>query len=377
VSLPVRGALLATIAAGACAATPPSQRPAAAAAREGPVQPALRRGLNLGNALDAPHEGDWNVVLQPEHFRLARAAGFDHVRLPARFSAHAATAPPFTIDSTFMARLDWSLDQAEAHGLAVVLDMHHFEEMAVDPGGQRERFLALWRQIASHCARRPLSVAFELLNEPTGALTPELWNALAAQALAIVRARNPERLVVIGSAEWSSAAGLDRLVPPLGDAHLLATFHGYDPVFFSIQGAPWIGPEFQTTGVVFPGPPAQALEVAPQARAFDWVRDWFDRYNTLPAATNPSGAATIRLEMEHAALFRMRTGIPLYLGEFAAVDWADLPSRVRFYAEVRAQAEAHGIGWCVWDDGGHNRFLDVGNHSWSPELHAALFGAAR
>ncbi len=30
----------------------------------------LGRGINLGNALESPKEGEWGVTLQPEHFHL-------------------------------------------------------------------------------------------------------------------------------------------------------------------------------------------------------------------------------------------------------------------------------------------------------------------
>jgi endoglucanase len=104
-----------------------------------------------------------------------------------------------------------------------------------------------------------------------------------------------------------------------------------------------------------------------------WVADWFDAYNTQPADTNPSGPAAVRAEMDAASAFASRTGRPVYLGAFAAFDWADAGSRARFYAELRAQAEAHGFGWAVWDDGGHGKFLDVVAGDWSAELHQALF----
>src|SRR4030042_4526719 len=55
----------------------------------------LGRGINLGNALEAPQEGDWGVVLQEEYFSLIREAGFDTVRVPIRWSAHALAEPPY------------------------------------------------------------------------------------------------------------------------------------------------------------------------------------------------------------------------------------------------------------------------------------------
>lgn len=357
----------------ACASSPPRAGAGLDGSADASAPAQLRRGINLGNALDAPAEGDWGVVLQPAHFQLAAKAGFDHVRLPVRFSAHALDAAPYSLDETFMMRLDWALDQAAANGLGVLVDLHHYDQIHTAPAAHRDRFLAIWRQIATRWADRPASVAFEPLNEPHGALTAAAWNQLAADVLAAIREIDPDRLVVLGGISWSDAIGLDTLTLPAGDTNLLATFHAYEPKLFSVQGAPWMGAEWTTTGVVFPGPPPAPLQPTVEAGAVSWVKDWFDRYNTLPAATNPSGPSTVKAEMDAAVRFSSRTGIATYIGEFAAVDWADLPSRVSFYAEVRAQAESLGIGWCVWDDGGHNRFLDIAGGTWSPELHAALF----
>ena len=49
----------------------------------------LGRGVNLGNALEAPREGEWGIVLEEAFFRLIAEAGFDTVRVPIRWSAHA------------------------------------------------------------------------------------------------------------------------------------------------------------------------------------------------------------------------------------------------------------------------------------------------
>ena len=48
----------------------------------------LGSGINLGNGLDAPHEGEWGVTLQADYFKSIKAAGFSHVRLPVRWETH-------------------------------------------------------------------------------------------------------------------------------------------------------------------------------------------------------------------------------------------------------------------------------------------------
>src|SRR6476660_3181157 len=62
---------------------------------------ALGRGVNFGNALEAPNEGEWGMKLEADFFVKIKAAGFDHVRVPTKWSAHAAKEAPYTIDATF------------------------------------------------------------------------------------------------------------------------------------------------------------------------------------------------------------------------------------------------------------------------------------
>src|SRR5512134_1295564 len=46
----------------------------------------LRRGVNMGNMLEAPKEGEWGLSVQEEYFDLIKEAGFDFIRLPVRWN---------------------------------------------------------------------------------------------------------------------------------------------------------------------------------------------------------------------------------------------------------------------------------------------------
>src|SRR5215207_11739364 len=90
---------------------------------------ALGRGVNLGNALEAPKEGDWGMKIEAEFFPLIKQAGFQHVRLPVKWTAHASQEAPYKIDDAFIARIDTLLKQAEDAKLRVVLNHHHYDEL--------------------------------------------------------------------------------------------------------------------------------------------------------------------------------------------------------------------------------------------------------
>ncbi|HQG46656.1 MAG TPA: cellulase family glycosylhydrolase, partial [bacterium] len=114
------------------------------------VNQRLAKSVNFGNALEAPKEGEWGITLETRYFQLLDEAGFTGIRLPIRWSTHAQSANPYTISSDFFDRIDWAVAQALDRGMAIVINMHHYEEIFADPPSHKERFLAMWRQIAEN-----------------------------------------------------------------------------------------------------------------------------------------------------------------------------------------------------------------------------------
>lgn len=330
----------------------------------------FKKGINLGNRLDAPNEGDWGGVIQAEDFPFIAARGFDHVRIPIRFSSHALAASPFTIDASFFSRVDAVLDQAAAAKLAVVVDMHHYDELAADAAGQRERFAALWKQIAARYQDRPETVAFEVLNEPSGQLDTT-WNDVMLPAIRAIRATNPRRLLIVDSVFWADPVKLTTLKLP-DDANIMASIHLYEPKLFSFQGQDWIGTTFLTTGVIFPGPPPTPIDPVQAAKDAPWANQWFVDYNTKPAETNPSGPATVARQIGMITAYREAQGRAVYNGEWGPQDGGALDSRARLVATVREQCESAGIGWAIWEDPVNMSLFDSRAGTWLPEIIDAL-----
>jgi endoglucanase len=347
--------------------------PSAPPLPRGPLgKPGLLRGLNLGNALEAPHEGDWGVVLDEADFPRVRAQGFDHVRLPVSFSAHAGMEAPYTIDDAFLRRVDWAIARALSNDLAIIVDMHNYDDLMKHPDANAARFVSLWRQVAERYRGTPEGVCFELLNEPHGDLTAAHWNTMLADALRVVRATNPTRTVIVEGVDWGSAQNLRDTLRIPDDPAVVASFHMYQPILFTHQGARFMNPEFGTTGVRFPGPPATPLKPVDAADAMSWVHEWFDRYNREPSAGNPSGPRTITEQLDMASAFAASHRIPVYMGEFGAIDNADMESRAGWIRMTRQEAEKRGFGWAYWDDGGSFKAYDRQRGAWVPELLAAL-----
>jgi aryl-phospho-beta-D-glucosidase BglC (GH1 family) len=310
------------------------------------LEPTLGRGVNLGNALEAPNEGEWGVRLDEKYFDLLQQAGFNSVRIPVRWSAHAAHSAPFRIDETFQARVDWAIRQALARRLYVVVNIHHYEEIMRDPRAQRERFLGLWRQIAEQYRDSPTALYFELLNEPHAELKADVWNDMLADAIAVIRKSNPTRKIVVGPAGWNSISQLDNLELPKNDRNLIVTFHYYSPFQFTHQGASWVGSQSQQwLGTRWLGTPAEKQAV---------VRD-----------------------LDRALRWGVENRRPLFLGEFGAYSKADLDSRARWTRFLADESLKRKIGFAYWEFCSGFGVYDSKANRWVEPLKDALVPAAR
>lgn len=301
-------------------------------------------GMNLGNGLEAPTEGAWGLKLDGLYFEVIAKAGFKSVRVPVRWSAHALESAPYTIDGRFFERVDWVLEQAQKHQLAVVLNVHHYDELYRDPAGHRARFLAIWQQIATRYANRPDTVYFELLNEPndTGEnqLGIQAWDELLLAGLSVVRDSNPHRPIIVGGTPWNGYESLASLTLPDQDRRIIVTFHYYLPFHFTHQGAPWIGESRGWLGTKWEGTDAEVEEIASH---FDVVKRWSERHDR-----------------------------PIYLGEFGAFQRADIGSRVRWTAEVARQAEQRKFSWSYWEFASGFGIYDRSQATWVEPLRKAL-----
>ena len=288
-----------------------------------PVNPAqigrdMGHGVNLGNALESPQgEGKWGVTLQESYFAAIEQVGFTLVRVPICWPAHALSEAPYTVDPAFFQRVDWVVAQAKAHHLHAILDFHNYGEMMKDPASQEERFLGIWKQVAEHYQSEPSTILFELLNEPNGKFDAPTWNALLVKALAVMRPSNPTRLIVVGGVHWNSIGALSDLVLPDDDHNLVVTFHYYDPMKFTHQGASWIKGSASWLGTTWEGTDAEKQ--------------------------------TVDQAMDKAAAWGQTHQRPIYLGEFGSFNKADIDSRARWTQCVARSAEAHGFAWTYWE----------------------------
>ncbi len=326
------GALVGLLLATGCG----SREPAASAEPVGLAQP-IARCMNFGGALEAPTEGDWGYVIRRSDMQILADAGFDTVRLPVKWSAHTASQPPYRIEPGFLARVDqvvgWGLDA----GLNVIIDVHHYDEISLDPAVHMPRLTAIWGQIGDHWRGAPAGVMFELLNEPHSAMTPARVDRTNRDLLAMLRQNHPDRWIILGGSGWGHFEGLAKSRPPY-DRRVMTTFHFYLPFEFTHQGAQWTDPPLPT--------------------GIDWG--------------STSQRRAIEAVFDDARRFGERTGLPVFLGEFGVHSQAGLSQRAEWTDFVRRQAEQRAMGWCHWEFATGFPAYDLTGERWITPMKDAL-----
>ncbi|HEY1605027.1 MAG TPA: glycoside hydrolase family 5 protein [Allosphingosinicella sp.] len=314
----------------------------AARARIGPAL-AVGKCINVSDALEAPTEGDWAPRITDDDFRIIRAAGFRTVRIPVRWSAHAGETAPYAIAPAFLARVHHVVGLATASGLNVILNIHHYDGLDAAPEANAARFAGLWRQIASSFAHAPASLWFELDNEPHDKFTNANLMAVFTPALAAIRATNRTRPVLVGGENWSGIGSLATLPMP-DDPYVVPTFHYYDPMAFTHQGATWTGSHPPPIGRAY----GSAADKAELDRGLQTVRDYMARTGRVPI-----------------------------LGEYGAQDDPRVPveQRIRYYHAISSAFASIGIQSCAWGYRAGFKLRD-GDH-WVPGLVEAIATTTR
>jgi len=288
------------------------------------ITSAMHPGINLGNTLEAPNEGEWAPKAQEFFFDDFKTAGFKTVRIPVRWDKHMSSTAPYTIDSSFMARVDQVVGWSLSRGFITIINSHHDDWIKNNyDEANITRFDSLWAQISRHFSNRTDSLLFEIINEPNG-LTASQVDEINSRELATIRKTNPTRIVIFSGYKWSNAEELIAAAVP-NDSNIMGYFHSYDPYGFALEG----NGTFSSTSII--------------TDKFEKVATWCET-NNLPAT----------------------------IDEFGALRSCDYNSRMLHYATYVSTAMKYGIPAIAWDDAGNFQIYNRRNRSWDYEVRDIL-----
>ena len=285
------------------------------------------------------------TYITEEDVKYIASLGMDHIRLG--FDQIVFEEKPYVYREEIFGHIDNFIGWCKKHGLNIVLNMHKAvgnycdikeEVELLDDEELQNRFIALWLAFEERYADDN-SIAFELLNEVRN-VDPEKWNRLADKTVTLIREKNKERKLIIGSTCWNSAYTLKHL-KIYDDENIIYTFHTYEPFEFTHQ-----------RGVL------QAATLY-YNRAMPYPCD-IERYRDYQKVVH--NKLTAFENYEKMDIEFMRDGLKpatdfvkehpdkiLWCGEFGTIRHAPPESRENWMNDVIKLAKEHGIPYCVWN----------------------------
>lgn len=302
----------------------------------------LGRGVNMGNMLEAPSEEEWGNPFRDDYFERIAELGFSHVRIPVNWDleTRAQQTAPYEINETFINRVKYIVDKAQESGLMAIINMHHHEDIFENPALAKPEFLSQWEQISEAFKDYDENLLFEVLNEPHGNLSPEMWNDYFAEALAVIRENNPNRAVVMGIAAYGGLSAVSQIILPEGDSNIILSIHYYEPFQFTHQGAGWVENSSPWLGT-------------------KWANTDLEQ-------------ETIKKQFEFADSFAKEHNVPINIGEFGAYSTADMDSRVLWTTFLARWFEEQGYSWAYWEFSAGFGFFDPNTNQYNQRLVDAL-----
>lgn len=317
----------------------------------------VRHGINLSEwfaqvydskGYTKEHFEHWTT---PQDIALIKSSGFDHVRLSVNPGPMMEAGNRQNGTAEYFGYLDAAMKMILDAGLAVELDMHPDSDFKARLNEDEfvEQFAEFWRTVAKHYASQPWDterVFFEILNEPE-MKDPYRWYGVEAKLAAAIRQAAPANTILAPGAKWDDDYDM-LMLEPLRDANVIYVFHFYEPHIFTHQGAGWGAYYWHwLKDLHYPSDPKNAAQVAAT------VPEAVHRMDVIRYGQDHWDAARIEAEINQAADWASRNGVPLVCNEFGAYRYGVNPQdRQAWIKDTRTALERHNIGWAMWDYSG-------------------------
>lgn len=310
------------------------------------------RGINLGGWLSqgSLEKEHLDTFITEEDIKKIRTMGIDHIRIPVDFELIEDEQGNIKEDGHAYIRkgIDWCLN----NGLNVVLDLHkaagyvfddaHYSSSFFDNAALQERFIHLWRVLASRYGTHPDRVALEILNEVVDPEVADKWNDIARRTIRAIREITPDSWIIVGGTRNNSVVSVKELGAPY-DERIVYTFHCYEPLIFTHQGAYWIENMPKDYKINYP----------------ETIGTYIDETEKLidPSLAYPIrhmnrdviGKDFFRKFFQDAIEAAEKYNVPLYCGEYGMIDRAEPETVIRWFEDIHAVFDEYQIARSVWN----------------------------
>ncbi|MEV6873374.1 glycoside hydrolase family 5 protein [Amycolatopsis sp. NPDC051128] len=325
-------------------------------------------GWNLGNQLEAnangyPSETAWGLpTVTQALIDKVKAAGFKTIRIPVSYLGYIGPGPNYTINPSWLNRIQQVVDYAYGRGLHVLVNMHGDGYKTItgswlicDSSNQtaiKAKYQKAWQQIAARFQNYDQRLILESMNEefdgqygrPTQPCYSNInaYNQIFVDTVRKAGGNNSSRWLLI--AGWNTnidyTAGNYGFVLPT-DRYRSSTIPGNEQrIMISVHYySPWD----------FAGEEGGTIT--------QWGR----------GATNPAKKSTWGQEDYLDAQLKMMydkfvtKGYPVVVGEYGSIDKSPFDSssnryRADFARAIVATAKKYGAATVYWDNGANDRY---------------------
>ena len=309
------------------------------------------RGVNLGGWLsqcgDQYNEKHYSEFITEADIKRISSWGLDHVRLPIDYNVICSEEGEF-IESGFK-HIDDCIAWCNKYDLKMVFDIHKAKGYVFDnpedclffeDDGLQQYFLNMWLEIAKRYGDVD-GVIFELLNEVTEARFAQPWNEISTRVIKAIHEIKPDMTIIIGGIFNSSIHGLTLLPKPVDD-HVAYTFHCYDPMIFTHQGAYWV-PQFSSDYRIKYRINASTMRAESKKIFGD---DYDAQFANLPDKTVDSDF--FRNDFKEVLEVAKKWNVEVYCGEYGVIDEADRDSALEWYRDIHEVLDENKIPRAAW-----------------------------
>ena len=312
----------------------------------------FEHGINFGGWLSqCDHTKErYDSFIKAGDFSTVKAWGIDHVRIPVDYDLVEDKAGNYREEGFSYIR--FAIDECRKNGLNMILDLHrtfgysfdenHGEKGFFESEEYQERFYRLWEEFAKRFAADKDMLAFELLNEVTKSAYKDPWNRISDICIKRIRKIAPDIKIVVGGYHYNNIESLPYLYPPQ-DENIIYTFHFYEPIILTHQGAAWI--ERMDTSFRI-GADASYEEMAEATRKY--VDPEFEGFPGMDQKASLTGEF-FEKKFEKAVALAEERGTSLYCGEYGVIDLAGADIAIKWYRFISSTFEKYGIGRAAWN----------------------------
>jgi len=329
----------------------------------------MDRGINLGNTLSAPIEGNWAPEIYEQYFIDIKNAGFNNVRIPMDFygnrtsgtttqysiaantsNDYNGTIDDYVVDQVYLNRIEevvnWSLNQ----GLVTIIDFHgaqlkseflytfsdsntqYTHPTSAKRAADLDKFNSIWNHISNRFKTYSENLLFEIVNEPYFEMSAIEMDALNTMIISSIRAsgaNNSTRNIIITGGGQNSQNAPQQISDNVisSDDYLIASFHYYQPFSFTSSST-------ENNNDFNWGTVADKNTVNGH---FNTVKNWSNSKN-IPITLGEFGA-------DNENGLNYNTGV---YGEYGGPVNA---SRVEYHRYIAEQAINRGFSFSAWDAG--------------------------